>query len=67
MTTRDSDIDRTGVGDAALLWRNESSEAWLNQWWQPRDTGFAPSLPNGLREQIRQLLIPYESGHSSRS
>jgi hypothetical protein len=27
----------------------------------------APSLPNGFGEQIRQLLIPYESGHSSRS
>jgi hypothetical protein len=35
-----SNIDRTGPGDALLLWRNESSEAWLNLWWQPRDTGY---------------------------
>jgi hypothetical protein len=33
-------IDRTGPGDAVLLWRNDSSEAWLNLWWQPRDTGY---------------------------
>lgn len=35
-----SNIDRSGSGDALLLWRNESSEAWLNLWWQPRDTGY---------------------------
>ncbi len=35
-----SHIDRTGGGGALLLWRNESSEAWLNLWWQPRDTGY---------------------------
>jgi Cysteine dioxygenase type I len=35
-----SNIDRTGPGDALLLWRNQSSEAWLNLWWQPRDTGY---------------------------
>jgi Cysteine dioxygenase type I len=35
-----SDLDRTGPGDALLLWRNESSEGWLNLWWQPRDTGY---------------------------
>jgi Cysteine dioxygenase type I len=35
-----SQIDRSGPGDALLLWRNESSEAWLNLWWQPRDTGY---------------------------
>ena len=23
-----------------LLWRDEHSEAWLNLWWQPRDTGY---------------------------
>jgi len=33
-------IDRTGPGGALLLWRNDSSEAWLNLWWQPRDTGY---------------------------
>jgi hypothetical protein len=35
-----SGLDRSGAGDALLLWRNESSEAWLNLWWQPRDTGY---------------------------
>jgi hypothetical protein len=35
-----SHIHRTGLGDALLLWRNDSSEAWLNLWWQPRDTGY---------------------------
>lgn len=33
-------LDRKGEGSFALLWRNEHSEAWLNQWWEPRDTGF---------------------------
>ncbi len=23
-----------------LLWRTDDSEAWLNTWWQPRDSGF---------------------------
>ena len=23
-----------------LLWRNQHSEAWLNTWWEPRDTGY---------------------------
>jgi len=27
-------------GEAVLLWRDEHSEAWLNLWWQPRDTGY---------------------------
>jgi hypothetical protein len=35
-----SGVARTGPGDALLLWRNDSSEAWLNLWWQPRDTGY---------------------------
>jgi hypothetical protein len=35
-----SNLDRSGPGDALLLWRNDSSEAWLNLWWQPRDTGY---------------------------
>jgi histidine ammonia-lyase len=29
-----------GAGEAVLLWRSDSSEAWLNLWWQPRDTGY---------------------------
>jgi hypothetical protein len=33
-------LDRTTAGDALLLWRSESSEAWLNLWWRARDTGF---------------------------
>jgi hypothetical protein len=33
-------IDRRGAGEAILLWRSASSEAWLNLWWQPRDTGY---------------------------
>jgi hypothetical protein len=27
-------------GEAVLLWRDQHSEAWLNLWWQPRDTGY---------------------------
>lgn len=33
-------LERSGEGSFDLLWRNERSEAWLNQWWEPRDTGF---------------------------
>lgn len=33
-------LDRSGPGEAKLLWRNESSEGWLNLWWDPRDTGY---------------------------
>jgi hypothetical protein len=33
-------LDRSGSGEAVLLWRDEHSEAWLNLWWQPRDTGY---------------------------
>ncbi len=33
-------LDRSGSGQAVLLWRDEHSEAWLNLWWQPRDTGY---------------------------
>jgi hypothetical protein len=35
-----SALDRTTAGDAVLLWRSDASEAWLNLWWQPRDTGY---------------------------
>ena len=35
-----SGLDRAGAGEALLLWRSESSEAWLNLWWRPRDTGY---------------------------
>jgi hypothetical protein len=33
-------LDRSGGGSFELLWRNDHSEAWLNLWWEPRDTGF---------------------------
>jgi hypothetical protein len=33
-------LDRSGGGSFELLWRNEHSEAWLNLWWDPRDTGY---------------------------
>src|SRR5215813_472646 len=33
-------LDRAGPGEAVLLWRDEHSAAWLNLWWQPRDTGY---------------------------
>ena len=33
-------IDREGEGSYELLWRTEHSEAWLNTWWEARDTGF---------------------------
>jgi hypothetical protein len=33
-------LERGGAGSFELLWRNAHSEAWLNQWWEPRDTGF---------------------------
>jgi hypothetical protein len=35
-----SALDRETAGEAVLLWRSASSEAWLNLWWQPRDTGY---------------------------
>ena len=35
-----SRLDRSGPGEAVLLWHDEHSEAWLNLWWQPRDTGY---------------------------
>jgi hypothetical protein len=33
-------LDRTGPGSYLLLWRDENSEAWLNTWWERRDTGY---------------------------
>jgi hypothetical protein len=33
-------LARDGSGSFELLWRNEHSEAWLNTWWESRDTGF---------------------------
>ena len=32
--------ERVGEGSFELLWRDDHSEAWLNHWWEPRDTGF---------------------------
>ena len=33
-------LDCEGPGEAVLLWRSGDSEAWLNTWWQPRDSGY---------------------------
>ena len=33
-------LERGGDGFFELLWRTQHSEAWLNAWWEPRDTGF---------------------------
>ena len=33
-------LERRGAGQFELLWQTEHSEAWLNTWWEPRDTGF---------------------------
>src|SRR5262245_18177673 len=33
-------IERDGEGSFELLWRDDHSEAWLNRWWESRDTGF---------------------------
>ena len=33
-------LDGQGSGEAVLLWRTDGSEAWLNTWWQQRDSGF---------------------------
>ena len=33
-------LERKGAGRFEPLWRTEHSEAWLNMWWEPRDTGF---------------------------
>ena len=33
-------LPRTGPGDFALLWWDEFSVAWLNTWWEHRDTGY---------------------------
>ena len=33
-------LERGGTGSFELLWRDDHSEAWLNTWWEPRDTGF---------------------------
>jgi hypothetical protein len=33
-------LDRAGEGEAVQLWSTDGSEAWLNTWWQPRDSGF---------------------------
>ncbi len=35
-----SALDRASAGEALLLWRGDASEAWLNLWWRPRDTGY---------------------------
>jgi hypothetical protein len=41
-------LERSGEGSFELLWRNEHSEAWLNQWWEPRDTGYHDHSGSGV-------------------
>jgi len=41
-------LEREGDGFFELLWRTEHSEAWLNCWWQPRDTGFHDHAGSGV-------------------
>jgi hypothetical protein len=41
-------LDRSGPGEAVLLWHDEHSEAWLNLWWQPRDTGYHDHTGSGV-------------------
>jgi hypothetical protein len=33
-------VEREQASTARLLWRTPHSEAWLNTWWEARDTGF---------------------------
>jgi hypothetical protein len=33
-------LDRSGPGSAVRLWLTDHSEAWLNTWWEPRDSGY---------------------------
>jgi hypothetical protein len=33
-------LERSGPGSFERLWHNQHSEAWLNTWWEERDTGF---------------------------
>ncbi len=35
-----AELERDREGRFELLWRTEHTEAWLNMWWEPRDTGF---------------------------
>jgi hypothetical protein len=35
-----AELEREGDGSFELLWRTAHSEAWLNTWWETRDTGF---------------------------
>jgi hypothetical protein len=41
-------FSRDSPGEAVLLWRDEHSEAWLNLWWQPRDTGYHDHSGSGV-------------------
>jgi len=43
-----SRLERSGPGEAVLLWQDEHSEAWLNLWWQPRDTGYHDHTGSGV-------------------
>lgn len=33
-------LERSGPGQAVRLWLTEHSEAWLNTWWEERDSGY---------------------------
>ena len=41
-------LTQDSAGEAVLLWRDEHSEAWLNLWWQHRDTGYHDHSGSGV-------------------
>ena len=71
-------LERGGEGSFELLWRNEHSEAWLNTWWEPRDTGFhdhggssvgvyvleGTARAEGLRNDQRWRFFELNTGHN---
>ena len=59
-----SAFDRSGPGEAVLLWRTAESEAWLNTWWQPRDSGYHDHDGSGGGVHV---LAGEVTGESSRS
>lgn len=71
-------LDRQGEGSYELLWRTSHSEAWLNTWWTPRDTGFhdhggscvgvyvveGRARAEGLALDGRRRVVEYAAGDS---